>query len=85
MSDVKRYDPYFTASMGGRCTAFMEEDKDGDYVLHSDYAALQAKLEIARSALTDIALSNDMTLKLAQNKALRIYGETATEPTKEPT
>jgi transcription initiation factor IIE alpha subunit len=38
---------------------------------------LQEKLEIARGALADIALSDDMTLEVAKNKAARIYRETS--------
>lgn len=36
----------------------------------------QAQIEKCRGALADIANSSDMTLKLAQAKARRIYAET---------
>jgi len=43
---------------------------------------LLRRLDRCRGALADIALSEDMTLELAQKKANRIYGETDVESQK---
>lgn len=42
VSEVKRYDGWYNAAGGG---VVLEEDDDGVFVLHSDYAALSSEVE----------------------------------------
>lgn len=57
MSDVKRYAVYDRhLSQGGGHE--IEEDIDGDFVRHSDYAALQARLADLETKLGEVEADN---------------------------
>ena len=47
---VKRYEPNVYEVLGGQYECEMSEDDHGDYVLHSDYAALLARHNALREA-----------------------------------
>lgn len=47
---VKRYEPYSVKE-----GVWMAEEETGTFVHHEDYAALEAKLEDAKTTLTDIS------------------------------
>ena len=72
MSQPKRYsvalnDPWFGNG------AYVAED--GKYVLHSDYAALEAENEQLKEAWVDKKMEQDRDVLLAENERLRKAGD----------
>lgn len=70
MTDVKRYDYTLTVAREDSCEVTMTEEVDGQYVLYSDYLALQES-QGTRSIVALIAEIENLSLPPVSKEKLK--------------
>jgi hypothetical protein len=64
MSEVKRYAFEFTCWHTDSCECGMTGDDEGNYVLYSDYLALQRRVEVMEKALKLYANQDNWSVRV---------------------